>query len=111
MNNFNDIDYDEIVRIVVSEIDPDKIILFGSRGRGDNKPDADLDLLIIDNKQFSKNRGRFYLRTKIRRALSNINVPKDILLYNSGEAEYWKNYHNHILFTCFSEGKLLYAKL
>jgi uncharacterized protein len=110
MNNFNDIDYDEIVRIVVSEIDPDKIILFGSRGRGDNQPDADLDLLIIDNKEFSRNRGRFFLRTKIRRALLKINVPKDILLYNSGEAEYWKNYHNHILFTCFNEGKLLYAK-
>jgi predicted nucleotidyltransferase len=110
MNNFNDIDYKEIVRIVVSEIDPEKIILFGSRGRGDHKPDADLDLLVIDNKQFSKDRGRLFLRTKLRRALSGINVPKDILLYNSDEVEHWKNYHNHILFTCVSEGKLLYAK-
>ena len=110
MNDFNDIDYDEIVRIVVTEIDPEKIILFGSRGRGDHQPDADLDLLIIDKKQFSKNRGRYHLRSKLRRALSKINVPKDILLYNSDEVEHWKNYHNHILFTCVSEGKLLYAK-
>ncbi len=110
MNDFNDIDYDELVGIVLREIDPEKIILFGSRGRGDHQPDADLDLLIIDNKQFSKERGRFFLRTKLRRALSGINVPKDILLYTSDEAEHWKNYKNHILSTCFSEGKVLYAK-
>ncbi len=50
MNDFNNIDYNEIVRIVVSEIDPEIIILFGSRGRGDNLPDADLDILVIDGK-------------------------------------------------------------
>ncbi len=38
---------EEIVRRLVAAIDPDRIILFGSRARGDSGPDSDLDLLII----------------------------------------------------------------
>jgi len=37
----------EIVRRIVAAIDPDKIILFGSRARGDARPDSDYDLLVI----------------------------------------------------------------
>ena len=47
MNDFNDINYDELVGIVIREIDAEKIILFGSRGCGDNKPDA---VVIVENK-------------------------------------------------------------
>ena len=110
MHNFNNINYNDIIKIIVSEIDPEKIFLFGSRGRGDNQPDSDLDLLIIDDKKFTPGRGRLKLRIQLRRALADINVPKDILLYNSEEVEHWKDYRNHILSTCLSEGKLLYAK-
>ncbi|NUN10254.1 MAG: nucleotidyltransferase domain-containing protein [Ignavibacteriaceae bacterium] len=109
MNNFNQIDYDIIVRRILSETKPEKIIVFGSRGRGDNAPDADLDLLIIDKRNFEKDGGRFELRKRIRRALSDINVPKDILLYSTVEAEYWKDYPNHILSTCLTQGKEIYA--
>ena len=37
----------EIVRRLVEAVDPDRIILFGSRARGDARPDSDIDLLII----------------------------------------------------------------
>ena len=37
----------EVVRRLVEAVDPDKIILFGSRARGDYRPDSDLDLLVI----------------------------------------------------------------
>jgi len=37
----------EIVRRLVEAIDPDRIILFGSRARGDARPDSNIDLLIV----------------------------------------------------------------
>ena len=36
-----------IVEVIVREIDPDRIILFGSRARGDYKEDSDYDILVI----------------------------------------------------------------
>ncbi len=32
---------------IVAKFDPDQIILFGSRARGDQRPDSDYDLLIV----------------------------------------------------------------
>ena len=37
----------EIVRRLVEAVDPDRIILFGSRVRGEERPDSDVDLMII----------------------------------------------------------------
>lgn len=39
---------DKIVRRVLAAGAPVKIVLFGSRDRGDVRPDSDLDLLIIE---------------------------------------------------------------
>ncbi len=38
---------DEVVRRIVAKADPLKIIVFGSRARGDHRPDSDLDLAVI----------------------------------------------------------------
>ena len=41
-------DYIEQIRkIIVSEINPDKIILFGSRVRGDYHEDSDYDIIVL----------------------------------------------------------------
>lgn len=39
--------YDEIVRRIVQTADPDKVIVFGSRARGDHRPDSDVDILVV----------------------------------------------------------------
>ena len=38
---------EQIINIIVSEIEPDKIILFGSRARGDWDNDSDYDILVL----------------------------------------------------------------
>ena len=38
---------EQIRDIIVSEINPDKIILFGSRARGDYHDDSDYDILVL----------------------------------------------------------------
>lgn len=38
---------DEIIKRILQVVIPDKIILFGSRARGEEKPDSDYDILVI----------------------------------------------------------------
>jgi predicted nucleotidyltransferase len=37
----------EVLRRIVATADPNRVILFGSRARGENRPDSDLDLAVI----------------------------------------------------------------
>jgi len=106
----NNIEYSEIVKTILSEVEVEKVILFGSRARGDNKPESDLDLLIIQKNDFSKSKSRWSETIKIRKALKNYMIPKDILLFSESEINYWKDSLNHIIPSCLKEGKVLYAR-
>ncbi|NWF49870.1 MAG: nucleotidyltransferase domain-containing protein [Ignavibacteriaceae bacterium] len=106
----NKIEYSEIIQRILQEVEVEKVILFGSRARGDNKPESDLDLLIIQKDDFSKNKSRWNETIKIRKALKDFIIPKDILLFSEAEVDYWKDSLNHIIPTCLREGKVLYAR-
>uniref|UniRef100_A0A832DHI8 Nucleotidyltransferase domain-containing protein n=1 Tax=Ignavibacterium album TaxID=591197 RepID=A0A832DHI8_9BACT len=108
--NTHKIEYSEIIKRILREVEAEKIILFGSRARGDNKPDSDLDLLIIVKDDFSKNNSRWKHTFKIRKALKDFIIPKDILIFSQSEVEYWKDSLNHIIPTCLREGKVLYER-
>jgi len=57
--------YVEKIRdIIVSEVNPDKIILFGSRVRGDHNQDSDYDILVL--KRGIKNERKLSGDLKIR---------------------------------------------
>jgi predicted nucleotidyltransferase len=45
---------EEMVRRIVSQFQPDKIILFGSHARGEAGPDSDVDLLVVMQPQGAK---------------------------------------------------------
>ena len=42
-----DADIARVVRRVVEEVDPLRVVLFGSRAKGNARPDSDIDLLIV----------------------------------------------------------------
>jgi len=100
----------EMVEAIVKEVDPEKIILFGSRARGQDGPDSDLDLLIIEREPFGAVRSRRREMARVRRALSSFRVPKDILVYSVEEAQKWSDAQNHLLAHSLREGKLLYER-
>lgn len=85
---------------------PVKVVLFGSRARGDHQPDSDLDLLIIEKSDVP----RIKRSRKYRKALKGFFPAKDIVVWTPEEVDEWKNVPNAFITTILREGKVLYEK-
>ena len=100
----------EIVSRIVKEVSPEKIILFGSQAKKSARGNSDIDLLVIESAPFNKDRSRVSEIGKLERAIGNIPVSTDILIYSNEEIEKWKDSVNHIICKAMNEGKVLYAR-
>lgn len=99
----------KIVETIVSEVAPETIILFGSRARGDARPDSDVDLLVVETEPFSPQRSRRKEAARLYMALRGMAVSKDILLYSREEFEHWKDSVNHVVGRAHREGRVLHG--
>lgn len=109
MTELTDSTLQEMVDIIVEEVHPQKIVLFGSQARGDTNADSDVDLMIVDSKPFDETRNRFKEIARIGHALRKFCIPMDILLFGVDEVERWKNSINHVIARALREGKVLYG--
>ena len=96
----------KIVKRVVSQFSPEKIILFGSYARGDAGPDSDLDLLIVMPVSVSRRQKA----VEIGVALHDIAVAKDVIVVTPEEFEWRKDVIGTIERPAWREGKVLYAR-
>ena len=101
---------DRMVRAVVEAVDPEQVILFGSRARGDAREESDVDLVVVESEPFGKTRSRRLEAVRLWRALSGFLVPKDILVYSRDEVALWRDSLNHVLAQALREGKVLYER-
>ncbi|WP_295437834.1 nucleotidyltransferase domain-containing protein [uncultured Thiodictyon sp.] len=99
----------QMVDIIVREADPEAIILFGSRARGDAGPDSDVDLLIIEREPFGRGRSRIREAARLYHALRYVPASKDLLVYSRDEFQRWKEALNHVVANAVREGRLLYG--
>ncbi|HBZ31108.1 MAG TPA: nucleotidyltransferase domain-containing protein [Nitrosomonas nitrosa] len=101
-----------MVDTIVREASPEAIILFGSRARGDARPDSDVDLLIVETEPFSPQRSRRKeaARLCLYIALKGLAISKDLLLYSRDEFEQWKNSMNHVVGRAVREGEVLHGR-
>ncbi|MDE0262960.1 MAG: nucleotidyltransferase domain-containing protein [Bryobacterales bacterium] len=100
----------DAVRAIVDAVDPEQVILFGSRARGTDRADSDVDLLIVSSEPFGAGRSRHKEIVRAYEALSGMRVAKDILMYSRPEVEYWRDSLNHVLARALREGRVLYER-
>jgi predicted nucleotidyltransferase len=83
----------KIINQVLEEkgINVERIILFGSRARGDFKENSDWDLLIIVSNELDLEDKR-KISKEIRIKLAEIFIPCDVLIKSVSEIEYYSNF-------------------
>lgn len=96
----------EIVARLVSAVDPEKLILFGSRAAGRGGPESDYDILIVkaEPNPALRRTGPLY------RKLWGIPKPVDLLWFTPEEIEDWSQVRQHVATQAVQNGVVLYEK-
>ena len=107
-------DLDEIARDIINAtvgaVEPERIVLFGSRARGDSGPDSDLDLLVVARDSFTPEHTRQGDLRRIRQAIRTFRLPVDVLLYSRDEIDTWRQSPNHVIGRSLREGLTVYER-
>ena len=95
----------EIVRRIVEVAKPDRIIMFGSRARGDARSDSDVDLLVVKSNVLSRREiaDRIYVK------LIGIPVPIDVVVVTPDDISKYAAAVGTIIPTVLKEGIEIYA--
>lgn len=104
------VELDRLLAGLVEAARPVRVILFGSRARGEATPDSDADLLIVQAEADAVHRSRWRELQRIRAALRDFPLAKDLLLYRPHEFDYWRHSLNHLVGRAVREGVLLYER-
>jgi predicted nucleotidyltransferase len=96
----------KVVRIIIEAIDPDSIILFGSRAKDSHNNESDYDICVLKTglKERRKTAKMLY------RSLYGVGVPVDILVETPDSFNTHKN-NPHLIYREIAQfGKVLYEK-
>lgn len=99
-------DIRRMVNRIVTEFQPERIILFGSHALGEGGLDSDVDLLIVMPVEGSRRQKQLEVRT----ALGDIRLPMDIIVTTPEDYEWRKKYPGTIERPAFLEGMVLYER-
>ncbi len=84
---------------------PTKIVLFGSRARGEAGPESDYDFLVVERHVGDKHAEM----VRLRRALRPLHVPIDVLVVSQQYADEWGGVPNTMMHAALNEGKVLHV--
>jgi predicted nucleotidyltransferase len=96
----------EAVERLVARFHPEKIILYGSRARGEGGPDSDADLLVVMPVNGSKRQQAVQMDL----ALEGIPIPIDLVVVTPEEVEKYRETIGSIIREAVREGKVLYER-
>lgn len=85
-----------------------EVRLFGSRARGDARPDSDIDLLITAPDAWLAEQDRFSLLNQLWGVVARTDVSVDLLLHSRSEAARRANQPGSVVQQAFTEGVLLH---
>lgn len=95
-----------MTRRIVEQFAPEGIILFGSRVRGDARPDSDYDLLVV----FDQVDDRRKMVAALRGALADLSVSKDVIVATADEIARGPHAARGVLKEALGEGRRIYAR-
>lgn len=90
---------------IYSEIRPKQVILFGSYAYGTATKDSDIDLMIVEQKILGS---KVKEAVKIKKILSEVDMPKDILVVTEDEFEFYKTEAGSVIRDAYERGEVLW---
>ncbi len=96
----------EMVERIRNRFAPVRVVLFGSRARGDCRPDSDVDLLVV----LADVKDRRRAAVEMRRALGDLPIGKDIVVTTLDEIARRGECVGSILRPALREGKVVYER-
>ena len=95
-----------IARTIAREFDPVKVILFGSRARGEARPESDVDLLVVLDETANKRADAI----AIQRSVRQFPWAKDIVVTTPQEIRRRGHLAGTVLRPALREGRTLYRR-
>lgn len=75
-----------MTQVIVDEVHPELVLLFGSQARGEAREESDVDLLVVLPEGTAAPQGKWKLAGQLYRVLAPFMFAKDILLYTHDES-------------------------
>jgi predicted nucleotidyltransferase len=97
---------EQITRKIVEAFHPARIVLFGSRARGDARPDSDVDLMVemeTDMRPIERMRSIYQLFHPRRWSM-------DVVVWTPQEVTEQRQYRNSLMRKIEQEGRVLYEQ-
>ncbi|MDP3994856.1 MAG: nucleotidyltransferase domain-containing protein [bacterium] len=96
-----------VINKIIEYCKPDKIILFGSLARGEEKSDSDIDLLIIKD----SNKKRAFRIKEVFEAIRGVDrkYPLDPIVYTQQEIGKRLSLGDFFIKKVMEEGKIMYG--
>jgi len=95
----------EVIDRIVKNINPEKIILFGSYAQGNPSEDSDLDLLIVKEMRIP----RYKRSREVKKHLRGLKIPIDVIVYTRKEIKEWEETKTAFISQTIKQGKVLYG--
>ena len=100
---------EDIIKEVINEtlkaydLEAEKIILFGSRARGDHRKDSDWDILLVIKQEITQQL-KDELFKSITEKLSHYLIPCDLIIKSVEDLEFYKNFYGTVTYEALKEG-------
>jgi uncharacterized protein len=101
-------DFPEAVQKIADVLQPQKIILFGSRARGDFGVDSDYDLLIVVDDSITENTLR--LAGRAHNAVGDRNFSLDVVVYRRSDFELSLIDQSDVVCHAMTDGQVIYER-
>jgi len=92
---------------IVEQFAPERIVLFGSRARGDHEPESDYDLIVVLETPLSQGERDRPIHEALRGTPGNV----DVIVYTPAEFERSRHDVGALAYAGEAEGRLLYDRM